>query len=136
MSDLKDHATVGAPMSNAEEVVRVTYDFADDGGATGPMNILAAKDGLLITGFHMFVEEAVTSDGSATLSVGPTGAPAKFVNGVGKATLTQNYVVREDAANDLPHYLADGQSIIQTIGLAPLSGGKIHYTFKVMKPKQ
>ena len=35
VTDAKDKKIVGAPFSNAEEIVRVIYDFDEDAGAVG-----------------------------------------------------------------------------------------------------
>ena len=35
MANLADHKTVSPPFSNAKEIVRVEYDFANDAGAIG-----------------------------------------------------------------------------------------------------
>lgn len=136
MANISDHKTIGAPFSTREEIIRATYDFSDDGGATGALNLFTAEGKVLVTGFHLVVETAAASDGSATVSVGPTGSTTQLVNAAAKATLVEDYTVREDAIGDVPFVLDDGESIIQTIGAAALTAGKIHYAIKVAKPYQ
>lgn len=136
MANLKDHKTVAAPFSTEEETIRVTYDFDDDGGATGDLNVITADGKVALLGVMAVVETAVTSEGSATLDLGPTGAKTQFANGVGKASLTQDDTVNADAVGDLPHVLTDGQSLIMGLQDAAWTAGKIHYRVRIGKPYQ
>lgn len=141
MAALKDAVTVSGPMSNAEETYRVTYDFAKDGGATGALDIFTAGEDLVITRFWSTVKTAGTSGGSATLKVGITGSDALFMNTTqgAVASLTAAAVILPPAvegtpnALPLPVKLASGAKILQTIGTAALTAGKVEYFIKVAK---
>lgn len=135
MAALAAHkAKVGAPFSNAREVIRVVYDFAVDGGATGALDVFTAEQNLVVVGFHLKVLTAATSGGSATLIVGVSGGDTDAcldATSGAVANLSANAVIGQEAT--VPFYLASGGKIIQTIGTAALTAGKIEYVFEVMK---
>lgn len=136
MANVQDHKTVGAPASNEERIVRVTYDFAEDGGAIGDLGLITANGELMITKFAMFVETAVTSAGAATMDAGVTGATDQFLNGVAKATLVADYAAREDAIGDLPAVLANGEQVTMSLADAAWTAGKVHFVIGTMKAAQ
>ena len=134
----------GATFGNEEKVVRVVWDFAKDGGAVGALDILEADDDLLITGFATVVKTAVTSTGNLTLAVGPTGALTKFLTAAqgAKANLTEGaalFPLETSGENDeswsstLPHKLAKGEKIVQTIGTEVANAGKVEYIIKYVR---
>ncbi len=142
MASLAKAKTVGPEFKNDKYVSRVVYDFSADGGATGALDIFTAGADIVITGFHAVVKTACTSGGSATLAVGVTGATSAFVTTTtgAVANLTANAVLQpfvvltegtpNTAAFPLPRRLASGDKILQTIGTAALTAGKIEYVIE------
>lgn len=141
MAALQDTKTIGPVFMNAEEVIRATYDFANDGGATGALDIFTAEGSVAITYFHAYVKTACTSGGSATLKVGITGNDdLMFGTTTGAvANLTLAAFIKDDVVEGTPNVVAlpcvltDGQKLLQTIGTAALTAGKIEYVIKYVK---
>lgn len=137
---VKDHKTIGPGAPNQEQVYRVTYDFAKDGGATGALDLATASGDIVVTGIYAYVDTTATSGGSATLSVGKTGGATYFVGATAVASLTANAlfpaVLVEGTPNTatVPVRIASGDKITQTIGTAALTAGKVHYVITVMRP--
>lgn len=141
MAAVKDAKTIGPAFTNAEEVVRVTYDFAKDAGAVGALDLFTAEGSVAITYFHAYVVTACTSGGSATVKVGKTGDDdLMFGTTTGAvASLTAGAFIKPDVVEGtpnvvaLPTILTDGQKLLQTIGTAALTAGKIEYVIKYVK---
>jgi len=145
MAALKNKKTVAGGFSNEVEVVKVVYDFAKDGGATGALEILEAQDDLVILNFYVVGKTTCTSGGSATLDVGISGGDTDILlDGAAVASLTANAMVQptsivltEGTPNTyvaaLPQKLASGGKIIQTIGVAAFTAGKLEYVFHIAK---
>ena len=134
----------GAPFSNDEKVLRVVWDFEKDGGDVGSLDILEAEDDILITGFATVVKTAVTSAGNLTLAVGPTGSLTKFLTATqgAKAELTEGAALfplegsSENATSwdpTLPHLVEKGDKIVQAIGTAAATAGKVEYMIKYVR---
>jgi len=132
---------VGAPNSKESEIVRVVYDFAVDGGATGALDLLQASGALIIEDASATVKTACTSGGSATVKSGPTADDDRFMTTTqgAVASLTANAtilpVVVEGTPNVIacPYAVADGGKVTMTIGTAALTAGKIEFCFRVRK---
>jgi hypothetical protein len=145
MAALAKMKTIAKTFSNEEVLERVVYDFSVDGGAVGALDIFTAGADLIITYFHAIVQTQATSGGSATLAVGVTGSTSAFVTATqgAVANLTANAVFQANvvltegtpntAAFPLPRRLASGDKILQTIGTAALTAGKIEYVIQYMK---
>lgn len=135
MAALVDKKIVSAPFSNESSYVRVTYDFEADGGATGALDVLEAEGELIVKSYHAVVKTAVSTSGSPTLMVGISGGDtdAVMTTTIGAAANldTAGKVVGE--ASTMPIRLADGGKLIQTIGTAAYTQGKIEYVFELMK---
>ena len=104
------------------------YDFAQDtGGTSDTFRMAEVKGKILISLGLLHVETAVTSAGSATITMGAETADADaFAAAVGKATLVDDYAVKTAAGQLL---VVDGASatdyISMTVGTAALTAGKI-----------
>lgn len=128
---MKDKKFVGAPFPNAAEIVRVVYDFAEDGGATaGTLELLEAKEKIAVKLKHAHVLAAATSAGSATVSVGKGSSGDEFLDAQAVAGLTLNAALAGEGG---VVYLAAGDKIEQNIATAALTAGKIEYVFEVIK---
>lgn len=145
MATIAQMKNISREFTNEEALERAIYDYSVDGGATGALDIFTAQSDLIITYFHAIVKTAATSGGSATLAVGVTGSTSAFVtatqgavaNLTANALFQANVVLTEGTPNTaafpLPRRLASGDKILQTIGTAALTAGKIEYVIKYMK---
>lgn len=136
MAAVSAYKKIGPTFKNKVEVVRVAYDFAVDGGATGALDIFEATSDVIIVGFASVVKTACTSGGSATLKVGVSADDDAFMTTTqgAVANLTANAVILPVAVEGTPNTLPipvklpSGSKILQTIGTAALTAGKVEYT--------
>jgi len=134
MAAVAGHKTVAAPWNLAQEVVKVTYDYSVDGGATGALDLLTTSEDVIIKDFHLWCE-AAASGASGTLIVGVSGGDTDScldVTSGAVTALTLDAVVGPEAT--VPHFLAANGKLIQTISTAAFTAGKIHYYFTLMRP--
>ena len=124
------NAKSGNCFSDKIEIATVTYDFAVDAGATGALDVFTALDDLVIHRVTAKVITAVTSGGSATVEVGKTADTAGLMAQTGKASLGAGVVVDSKIGG---YKLASGGKILQTIGTAALTAGKIRYFIEYSK---
>jgi len=158
MAALKNVKTVGAPFSNASEIVRVIYDFAVDGGIETAKDVLIADGPVVIKSFYMYVLEACVGSG-ATLDVGISGGdtdvlatgievdnltalsfhkPTLPVTSVVTVVLSEgapNVVDSADSVNTaspaLPFLMVDGAKIAMETNTAAFTAGKIELVFEI-----
>lgn len=120
--------TQGAVWSNERGFMRLTYDFAADGGATTSTYRLAAITGkMLITEAVVQVETACTSGGSAVVTIGAeTADPDGFLDATSGAVanLIDDFTVVETAGQSL--VVDTGDYITLEIATAALTAGKIN----------
>ena len=143
MANVADHKTICEPFGNAESIVRVTYDFAKDGGAAGVFNLITADGDLVITDAHMYVETAFTSAGAPTIDVGVVGVntsslienalKTKFPAGRFINCLTALEGNATGTLYSLPFLLADTKIVAMTLGVTTLTAGKAHFFFRYHK---
>lgn len=145
MATVAKHKTIGTVFSNEMVTERVVYDFSVDAGATGALDIFTAGADIVLTGFHAYVKTTATSGGSATLKVGVTGDDDLFMtttegavaNLTANAVLQAKPVLAEGTPNTVtwpfPRRLASGDKILQTIGTAALTAGKVEYVLQYVK---
>lgn len=145
MSALKGKKIVGAGFGNEVEVVRVTYDYSLDGGATGALDVLEADSNIAILNFYVVGKTTCTSGGSATLDVGVSGGDTDILlDGAAVASLTANALVQstelvlaEGTPNTyvaaMPLKLSSGGKIVQEIKVAAFTAGKLEYVFHICK---
>lgn len=145
MAALVDRKYLGKTFNNEKETLIVRYDFSKDGGATGALDIFEATADVILVGFYSYVKTACTSDGSATLKVGVTGADSAFMTTTegAVASLTVNTVIQakpvlsEGTPNTVawpfPRKLASGEKVLQTIGTAAMTAGVIEYVIEYIR---
>ena len=141
MAAVTDHKTVAAPMGNAEQMARVTYDFAADAGAIGALDLLTADGAIVITDFYARgITELNSAANGTTIDVGVSGGNTDvLLDGVAEATFAAAALVMptivEGGPNvmPMPLLLASGGKIIQTIVGEALTSGKCEYFFKYHK---
>lgn len=141
MAAVADVKVIGAPFGNAEQIVRVTYDFAADGGDQGALDLLETKDAIVITDFYVRGITVLDSaaDGT-TIDVGVSGGNTDvLLDGVAEATFAADALIQPVVVDGtpnvvaLPLVLAANGKIIQTIITEDLTSGKCEYFFKYHK---
>lgn len=122
------HKTLGANYSNERQTVKLTYDFANDGGATADTIVLGtAGRKILILDACVHVETACTSGGSATLAIGVSGGDADaFLDATSGAVanLVDDFCEKETAGQKI--VVASGGKIEAVIATAALTAGKVN----------
>jgi hypothetical protein len=126
-------SAVEAPFANAVEVVRVRYDYSVDGGAIGALDLVEAKDNLVLVGFYAVVQTAVTSSGAATVSIGDSASASGIVATAAIAEVAAGKVVPPESGTVVPRKLAAGDKITQTVAAFALTAGVIDYVFMFAK---
>ena len=140
MATLADVKYIGGANSNAnvwsndEQWIKVVYNFATDTGAQAALDALvngSSSKKYAITDFMAFVETAVTSGGSPTVSLG-NGSGKEIWADVAKATLAINKLLGVSGSSTaLPVVLLGSEKLVFTIATADLTAGKIHMFLKV-----
>lgn len=129
MADLKDKKILGAPAAQSIEVLRVTYDFAKDGGAVGSLDVYEAEKACVVRMRHISVETALTSGGSATISAGKAAGGTGFLSAAAISGFTLGAAVSPASHNVIK--LAAGEKIDMSIGTAALTAGKMHFVLEI-----
>ena len=134
------------------QVQEYIYDFADDGGATGVID-LSAKEGFspipqgaIILNVHMKVITAVVGT-SSTVAVGVTTDANGFYAAIAEATLADEFVTSagvqagdllfDDTNDHLIPFLVNSANDADfqiTIGTADLTAGKLLFMVEYMAP--
>lgn len=139
MAALKGWKKIGGPFTNETEVVKVTYDFANDTGAVAAYDALTAEQSCVIVGFYAVVETAATSGGSMTLDVGITGDTNLLLADLAVASMTAGSLhkptIVEGTPNvlPLPVKLASAAKVLFEIKTAALLTGKVHMYFTIQR---
>jgi hypothetical protein len=133
--NVKFDAKMMRDVSMEMQTLKVSYDFAVDGGAAGAITLTDAfgdaaylPDNAVITGAWVEGITDLTSDGSATVALGYTGAATALVAATAKthATWDVNAVTALALSKT-----TQKSSILATIATAALTAGKfdvmIHY---------
>ena len=126
---LKDKKVVAAPFGNVSELVRVTYDFAEDGGAIGDYDMIEADGNLLVELVNADVKTAVTSADAILFDIGKGDGGTEFWSDVVKATLAIDAQVASEVVGKIVE-LADGEKIVMGIEAFAATAGKITFTFR------
>ena len=138
MATLKKYRTSNGGFHNDIETHRVMYDFADDAGATGILDIFKADADIILLDFVAVVKTTLVG-ATMVLDVGVTGDDDKLVDAVAVASLTVNTMHQSPLVEGTPNTLQlpvripSGDKIIQTIVTAALTAGKIEYIFRTMR---
>jgi hypothetical protein len=132
--------SVGGKHYHVEEYV---YDFAKDGGAIGQI-VLSSKAGsaalpvdACILRVHSVVHTALTSGGSATVSVGDVGSSARYLALTAFDNAQFDVDVPKALSTGLPNHVAtaaEGQFAI-SIAAAALTAGKISFFVEYVRPE-
>lgn len=128
MAVLADKKIAGAPFTNAAELVRVVYDFANDTGAVADYDVLVADGSMIVELVHADVKTAVTSGGSLVMDLGKGAGGTEFFSDKAVAALTLDSLHFPTAK---AVELADGEKIVMGIEAAAALGGKMEFVFRV-----
>lgn len=128
---------------NEEFFVKYDYDFAAQGGAVSTISLAADVNGLeenvIVKDVYVIVKTALTSGGSATVTLGNTADPDGYLADIFALAGTDNAVINSgavagaliwDDTNDHGiHYrvtsAANTQDLVLDIGTAALTAGKL-----------
>ena len=128
---LQDKKTEAAGFSNKEELRRVTYDFAEDGGSQGDYDIYEAQGAQAVRVKMVQVEDALTSGGSAVIDCGKGDGGAEYLSDEGFASFSAGAVVNVATSDYVK--LADGEKIVMGIEAADLTAGKMVFLLDVVR---
>lgn len=109
------------------QFLEIEYDFANDGGATGSLDLVKVKEAMVVESAYLKVKTAATSGGSATVAIGVSGG-AGIVAATAVASLTLGAVI---VPATMPVKLAADAVVQLTIGTAALTAGKIVVVLKL-----
>jgi hypothetical protein len=131
MAAVKNVKPVGSDFGNQENLIRVQYDFSQDAGAIGNLDLMLDADGdVLVELVGISVEEAVTSAGAATVAVGIANSD-EFRSAIVLTTFTAGAFVQPETVG-LVQKVADGANVTMSIATAALTAGKMTFIFKAM----
>ena len=127
---LKNKKFVGGGFDGKVELLRVTYDFDNDGGAQGDYDVLEAqKDCVLrLRGLHV---ETTCAGATMVLDLGKGDGGTEFLSDTAVASLTAGAVIGADTA-ETNVKLASGEKIAMGIETADLTAGKFSMVFEVI----
>jgi len=135
-------------LQNEKQLARFDYDFSISGGAVSAIaltpNITALSAGMIITDIYIYVEEALTSDGSATVTLGNTDIDGFFADIFALAG-SDNAVIRVgevagalmwDDTNDhmLAYRVGSDLDLNLSVGTAALTAGKLQVYVEFLAP--
>lgn len=130
---LKNVKTVGAPFSNAAELVEVQYDFAKDGGAVGSYDALIADGACMIEFLYLHVETGVTSEDALTLDLGKGDGGDEYFDGLAITAIADPEDIVAPTAENRFVELTNGEKIVMGIVAHAATAGKFHMVFRVYK---
>jgi len=135
-------------LQNEKRLARFDYDFLTQGGAIGPIDLLpnvsSLTEGMVITDIYVYVEEALVSAGSHTVTLGNTDVDG-FMADFAALAAANNSVIRVgevagalvwDDTNDhtLCYRVGADKSLALSVGTAALTGGKLQVYVEFFNP--
>jgi hypothetical protein len=127
---LKDKKIVGPTFPNASEIVRVTYDFAQDGGAIGDYDVLVADSECVVKVKHILCKAELTSADAINIDLGKGDGGTEFLSNALKASFATNAV---QVGTNAAVRLAADEKIVMGIEAFAATAGKIEFVFEVIK---
>jgi len=131
MANTKQFRKIG-PFSNVVEKIELEYDFDNDAGVVGALDLGEAGDPIVVHETHTKVKTAFTSGGAATLIIGVTGDTNAILQSTAVASLTVGELLKGDAASNQIK-MASGDKIIMTIGAFDMTAGKMKVVMLISK---
>ena len=135
-------------LQNEKKLARFDYDFAVDGGAQGAIalrpNIQALEAGMVITDIYVYVETALASGGSHSVTIGNTDVDGFFAD-IAALAASDNAMVRVgevagalmwDDTNDhmLAYRVSSDVALNLTVGTEDLTQGKLQVYVEFFAP--
>lgn len=118
--------------SNEEKWVKVTYDFSNDGGATGDYDVLENENSatdFVVTDFYAHVHTNVTTGSDSDIDLGIGDGGTEFLSDWDAPSAAADSIVGMDTAT--PVKLAASGKIVMGIETAALTAGRIDFYFKI-----
>jgi hypothetical protein len=120
-------------LQNEVQLIRYTYDFAEQGGLVGEITLVNEAGVTLdpkvkLIRAYVVADETLTSPLTPTVSFGINGAVTKYTADVWAALQAQDFAIGADIAESL----TQGEIPVMDIGTAPLSGGKLSFYLEVL----
>lgn len=132
MANIKKYLGVLNEYDEGLSIIKFEYDFANDGGAVGALNLGVAGMKMVVHKCIMKVQTTCTSGGSATVSVGKTGTVAAFAAATAVASLAGDAIIAGVPTGG-GVLLGDGDAVLIDIAVAALTAGKIEIELIVSK---
>ena len=128
MATLKNAKVVGAPFSNKNEIVRVIYDFAVDGGEVEDNTVFTADGVVLVKCIGAYVHTAPVGVG-ATIELGKGATGAEFIS----AEAITSFPLAGFYASESHAFIRLANTEVINIGIATaaLTAGKIEFIFEI-----
>ncbi len=124
--------TLDSGFTNQTEIIETVYDFSEDAGATGDLAMTAAAgQAMMVKLLAIKVNTALTSGGSATLTVETSTTADAFLNSEAVASFTVGSVILPDVAGFVK--VASGDTLDFSIEVAALTAGKLTFVWELAK---
>jgi len=130
MAILKDKRNIASPFSNEAQLVRVSYDFANDGGAIADYDVLEAKSNCLVELVNIDVKTAVTGGAGAVVDLGKGAGGIEFKSDLAAVTIAVDTQIQADTVGKIVE-LADTEKIVMGVEVGAITAGKVEFLFKV-----
>ena len=131
MAAVKNVKPVGSDFGNQENLIRVQYDFSQDAGAIGDLDLMLDADGdVLVELVGISVDTALTSGGAATIAVGVAGG-TEYKGATAITGFTAGAFIAPGEFG-FTRKVADGANVTMSIDTAALTAGKMTFIFKAM----
>jgi hypothetical protein len=130
MAALIDAKTVGAGFPNEGKIVRVTYDFAADGGAIADYDVLTAENDCVVMHLWTMSKASITSSDAVVMDLGKGAGGTEFHSDVVKGNLeTDESIVGAGKIVEL----TAGEKIVFGVEAYAITAGKLEFVFQVFK---
>lgn len=130
MAVLANAKTVGSPFPNGSQIVRVTYDFAVDGGAIADYDVLTAEDAIVVKHLYTLSKASVTSSDAVAMDLGKNAGGTEFHSDVLKAALAEDAII---AGAGKVVELTAGEKIVFGVEAYAITAGKLEFVFEIYK---
>jgi hypothetical protein len=130
MTAVVNFKPIGSDFGNQENLIRVEYDFAKDGGAVGDLDLTSLAQGSALAKFVGVSVETLAVGATATISVGVNGG-TEFLATEAVGSFTAGAFVEPDDADFKKVVTTTGKLTI-SIATAALTAGKMTFIFKTM----
>ena len=126
--------SMGAPGAQAEEIVKVEYDFAVDAGAVADYDVLenTGVDPMVVELDRIDVETAMTSATAPLIDLGKGDGGTEFISDAQKGVFSADAMVISDIPGTKVE-LINGEKIVMGVEVAAITAGKMVFVFKIQR---